>query len=100
MRRRCRGDDLATKENMMRKILLANLAAAAVIFSTGALMPNRANAMPLDAAAGVRSAVEVANPIQEVRYYRRHFRHHRVFAFYPRRHFFRHHYRRSWWGRY
>jgi len=83
----------------MRKILLANLAAAAVIFSSGALLPNRANATPLDAAAGVRSTIDVASPIQEVRYYRRHFRHHRIFAFYPRRHFYRHHHRR-WWGRY
>jgi len=86
----------------MRNILLANLAAAAVIFSTGALLPNRANATPLDAAAGARSAVDVASPIEEVRYHRRHFRHHarfRAFAFHPRRHF-RHRYYRRWWGGY
>lgn len=86
----------------MRKILLVNLAAAAVIFSSGALLPNRADATMLGAAAGVRSAVETANPTEEVRY-RRHFRRHafryRAFAFHPRFHH-RRFFHRRWWGGY
>src|SRR5262249_56105011 len=62
---------LASTQNTMRKILLANLAAAAVIFSTGALLPNRANATPLDPAAGPRSALDAASPSREGSHRRR-----------------------------
>jgi hypothetical protein len=86
------------QEDTMRKLLLVNLAVAAL--GAGALMTDRADATTLGAAAGLRSAVDGAAPIEEVAYWRyRHHRRHvfypyayRSYAFYPRRH----HHRRYW----
>ena len=91
----------------MRKLLLVNIAVAAL--ATGALMPDRAQATTLGAAAGLSSAVEGAAPIEEVgyggwRHHRRHFGRYgygfRSYAFYPRRFHHRSYYGRSWWGGY
>ena len=85
----------------MRKLLLVNIAVAAL--GAGALMPDRADATTLGTAAGLRSAVDGAAPIEEVQYWRyRHHRRHayypyayRSYAFYPRHHrYWRHH--RGW----
>ncbi len=80
----------------MRKLLLVNIAVAAL--ATGALMSDRALATTFSPAAGARSAVDGAGPIEEVQYWRyRHHRRHlglypyRSYAFYPRHH--RRHYR-------
>ena len=82
----------------MRKLLLVNVAVAAL--GAAALMPGRADATTLGTAAGLRSAVDGAAPIEEVQYWRyRHHRRHlglypyesRSYAFYPRHH--RRHYR-------
>jgi hypothetical protein len=69
----------------MRKLLLVNMAVAAL--AAGALMPDRANATTLGTAAGLRSAVDGAGPIQEVTYWR--YRYHRRHAYYPYRYGFR-----------
>jgi hypothetical protein len=84
----------------MRKLLLVNIAVAAL--GAAALMPGHADATTLGSAAGLRSAVDGAAPIEEVPYWR--YRHHRrhafypyayynSYAFYPRRH---HHHHRHW----
>jgi len=86
----------------MRKLLLVNIAVAAL--ATGALISDRAQATTFSAAAGARSAVDGAGPIEEVQYWRyRHHRRHfgygprfRAFAFYPRFHH-RRHFRRGWY---
>ena len=63
----------------MRK-LLVTIAVAAL--GAGALMmPDRADATTLGTAAGLRSAVDGAAPIEEVQYWR--YRHHRRHAYYP-----------------
>ena len=67
------------QEDTMRKLLLVNIAVAAV--GAAALMPGRADATTLGTAAGLRSAVDGAAPIEEVTYWR--YRHHRRHAFYP-----------------
>ena len=85
------------QEDTMRKLLLVNIAVAAL--GAAALMPGRADATTLGTAAGLRSAVDGAAPIEEVQYWRyRHHRRHlgygpvfRSYAFYPRHH--RRHYR-------
>jgi hypothetical protein len=82
----------------MRKLLLVNLAVAAL--GVGALLPGHADATTLGAAAGLRSAVDGAAPIENVQYWRyRHHRHfYRSYAFYPRYHhrwYWRHH--RRWY---
>jgi len=84
------------QEDTMRKLLLVNIAVAAL--GAAALMPGRADATTLGTAAGLRSAVDGAAPIEEVTYWR--YRHHRrhafypyaynSYAFYPRRHHHRH----------
>ena len=82
----------------MRKLLLVNLAVAAL--GVGALLPGHADATTLGAAAGLRLAVDGAAPIENVQYWRyRHHRRHfyRSYAFYPRFHHrywrYRHHHR-------
>ena len=82
----------------MRK-LLVTIAVAAL--GAGALMmPDRADATTLGTAAGLRSAVDGAAPIEEVQYWR--YRHHRRHAFYPYAYnsyaFYprRHHHHRHW----
>ena len=80
----------------MRKLLLVNIAVAAL--GAGALMADRADATTFGAAAGLRSAVDGAAPIENVQYWRyRHHRRHfyRSYAFYPR-----FHHRRYWRHRY
>src|SRR5262249_61517087 len=62
----CAGEDSSIQENTMRKILLVNLAAAAVMFSAGALLPNRADATMLGAAAGLPFAAGAVNPTKRV----------------------------------
>ena len=60
----------------MRKLLLVNIAVAAL--AAGALAPDRADATTLGTAAGLRSAVDGAGPIEQVgdwgwrRHHRRH----------------------------
>ena len=61
------------QEDTMRKLLLVNIAVAAL--GAAALMPGRADATTLGTAAGLRSAVDGAAPIEEVQYWR--YRHHR-----------------------
>jgi len=88
----------------MRKLLLINIAVATL--AAGALTP--AGATPLGSAAGLRSAVDGAGPVEQVQYWR--WRHHhrrhfygygygfRSYAFYPRYHHRRHfYYRRGWY---
>jgi hypothetical protein len=85
----------------MRKLLLVNIAVAAL--GAGALMADRADATTFGAAAGLRSAVDGAAPLEEVQYWRyRHHRRHwgwgpryRSYAFFPRRH--HRHWRRYWY---
>ena len=88
----------------MRKLLLVNMAVAAL--ATGALMSDRAQATTFGNAAGLRSAVDGAGPIEQVTYWswRHHHRRHayypyrpefRAYAFYPRRFHHRHH--RGWY---
>jgi hypothetical protein len=67
----------------MRKFLIVNIAVAAL--GAAALMPGRADATTLGTAAGLRSAVDGAAPIEEVAYWR--YRHHRRHAYYPYRHY-------------
>jgi hypothetical protein len=88
------------QEDTMRKLLLVNIAVAAL--ATGALTSGSAQATTLGAAAGLRSAVDGAGPIEQVQYWRwrHHHRHYgyygfRSYAFYPRRHH-RSYYYRSW----
>jgi hypothetical protein len=87
----------------MRKFLVVNIAVAAL--AAGALMSGRADATTLGTAAGLRSAIDNAGPVEQVQYWR--WRHHRrfgygprfrAFAFYPRFHHRRHfYYRRGWY---
>jgi len=86
----------------MRKLLLVNIAVAAL--GAAALMPGRADATTLGAAAGLRSAVDSVAPVEEVqwryRYHRRHayypYRYgFRSYGYYPRHRYWRHH--RGWW---
>jgi len=86
----------------MRKLLLVNIAVAAL--GAGALMADRADATTFGAAAGLRSAVDGAAPIEEVQYWRyRHHRRHvyypyyRSYAFYPRHHRYWRRHHRGWW---
>ena len=72
-------------EDTMRKLLLVNIAVAAL--GAGALMADRADATTLSTAAGLRSAVDGAAPIEEVQYWR--YRYHRRHAYYPYRHWYR-----------
>jgi hypothetical protein len=72
----------------MRRLLLVNLAVAALGAAT--LMPGRADATTLGAAAGLRSAVDGAAQVEQVQYWR--YRHHRRHAYYP--------YRHRWYGAY
>ena len=71
-----------------------------------ALMPGRADATTFGTAAGLRSAVDSAAPVEEVQYwrYRYHRRHayypyyrygYRSYGYYPRHRYWRHH--RGWW---
>jgi len=86
----------------MRKLLLVNIAVATL--ASGALMSGSAQATTLGAAAGLRSAVDGAGPVEQVQYWR--WRHHRYYgyygprsyAFYPRYHHRRYfYYRRGWY---
>jgi hypothetical protein len=89
----------------MRKLLLVNIAVAAL--AAGALMSDRADATTLGSAAGLRSAVDGAGPIEQVTYwgYRHHRRHYgygdgygfRSYAFYPPRFHHRRHHYRGWY---
>ena len=63
----------------MRRLLLVNIAVA--VLGAGALMADRADATTFGTAAGLRSAVDGAAPIEEVQYWR--YRHHRRHAYYP-----------------
>jgi len=76
------------QEDTMRKLLFVNIAVAAL--GAAALMPGRADATTLGTAAGLRSAVDGAAPIEQVQYWR--YRYHRRHAFYP----YRHHFYRSY----
>jgi hypothetical protein len=59
----------------MRKLLLASMAVATL--AAGALTTDRAEATPLAAAAGARTATEGAGPIEQVAYrWPHHHRHH------------------------
>jgi hypothetical protein len=87
----------------MRRLFLVNIAVAALGAVT--LLPGRADATTLGTAAGLRSAVDDAAPIEQVQYWRyRHHRRHvfyprfyRSYAFYPRRHHHRYwRYRHGW----
>ena len=85
------------QEDTMRRLLLVNIAVAAI--GAAALMPGRADATTLGTAAGLSSAVDSAAPIEEVAYWR--YRHHRRHVFYPRFYrsyafYPRFHHRRHW----
>ena len=56
------------QEDTMRKLLLVNIAVAAL--GATALMAGRADATTLGSAAGLRSAVDSAAPIEEVTHWR------------------------------
>ena len=86
----------------MRKLLFVNIAVAAL--GAAALMPDSADATTLSTAAGLRSAVDGAAPIEQVQYWRyRHHRRHvyypyyRSYAFYPRFHHHRYWRRHRGW---
>jgi hypothetical protein len=63
---------------MMRKLLLVNMAVAAL--AAGALTSDRASATTLGASAGARAAEGAGSPIEAVTYYPRY---KRPYAFYP-----------------